>query len=189
MAARLKDQHKSSTSKTRKNPKSKRSPATGKRRSPDPKTTWAPNVPHCGLCGATENLTKTECCGNWICDDEHNYRLFSYAHSSCARNHRRYTLCASHFTEGHSGRWQDCKKCRNDVETEMYVYYATNEFNFEVLENPPKFKPTICSRCGAVIHLAKGGYSSGANGHICGECSMAEHPELRKVLRQLQGST
>ena len=24
-----------------------------------------------------ENLTKTECCGNWICDDEHKYVMFS----------------------------------------------------------------------------------------------------------------
>lgn len=31
----------------------------------------------CGLCGSTKNLTKTECCGNWICDDEDEYVLFS----------------------------------------------------------------------------------------------------------------
>ena len=34
-------------------------------------------------CGATDNLTKTECCGQWICDDEDQYVLFSYAHNSC----------------------------------------------------------------------------------------------------------
>jgi len=32
----------------------------------------------CGLCGATNNLTKTDCCGQWICDDEDQYELFSY---------------------------------------------------------------------------------------------------------------
>jgi hypothetical protein len=46
----------------------------------------------CGLCGKTKNLTKTECCGTWICDDEHKYVVFSYARNSCSRNHRRYTL-------------------------------------------------------------------------------------------------
>lgn len=48
----------------------------------------------CGLCGKKKNLTKTDCCGNWICDDEHKYVIFSYARNSCHRNHNRYTLCA-----------------------------------------------------------------------------------------------
>ncbi len=51
----------------------------------------AKNQPRCGLCGKTKNLTKTECCGQWICDDEHKYVLFSYAQNSCFRNHHRYT--------------------------------------------------------------------------------------------------
>ena len=97
----------------------------------------------CGLCGATDNLTKTECCGQWICDDEDQYQLFSYARNSCSRNHRRYTLCGHHSTEGHEGRWQDCSKCREDIETEMYVYYGTNEYNFEKLPDPPAFEPTL----------------------------------------------
>jgi hypothetical protein len=25
--------------------------------------------PRCGLCGKTGRLTRTPCCGNWICDD------------------------------------------------------------------------------------------------------------------------
>ena len=33
----------------------------------------------CGLCGKTSRLTKTACCGNWICDDEDKYVMFSYA--------------------------------------------------------------------------------------------------------------
>lgn len=63
----------------------------------------------CGLCGKTKNLIRTECCNNWICDDEHKYVLFSYANNSCSRNHSRYTLCSYHHGEGHSGKWQDCK--------------------------------------------------------------------------------
>ena len=63
--------------------------------------------PRCGLCGKTGGLIKTDCCGNWICDDEHKYVLFSYARNSCHRNHSRYTLCAYHHNEGHAGDWKD----------------------------------------------------------------------------------
>jgi hypothetical protein len=66
----------------------------------------------CGLCGKTKHLGKTGCCGQWICNDESNYVVLSYARNSCARNHRRMTLCGFHSGEGHPGHWQDCKKCR-----------------------------------------------------------------------------
>jgi hypothetical protein len=134
----------------------------------------------CGLCGATKNLTKTECCGQWICDDEDNYVVFSFAHNSCHRNHRRYTLCGGHFNEGHPGRWQDCEKCRKGVELEMYVYYGTNEYNFEVLENPPAYEPTHCSSCGQVIVLANGGYCHSLEGYLCGRCTVKKHPVLSR---------
>jgi hypothetical protein len=54
--------------------------------------------------------------------------------------------------------------------TEMYVYYGTNKWNFEVLENPPAYEPTKCSVCGAVIVLSKGGYSKFGDEHKCGKC-------------------
>src|ERR671931_1567229 len=74
----------------------------------------------CGLCGkSTKPLVRTECCNEWICDDEHEYVMFSYAHNSCHRNHSRYTLCASHYNEGHEGAWQECRECRESFETEM----------------------------------------------------------------------
>jgi len=128
-------------------------------------------IPKCGLCGKTKNLTKTECCGQWICDDEHKYKLFSYARNSCSRNHRRYTLCSHHYEEEHSGVWQTCQKCREDFETEMYVYYGTNEYNFEKLENPPKYKPTRCAKCKKVISLGEDGYSIKGGQYFCMECS------------------
>jgi len=114
-------------------------------------------VPRCGLCGKTKNLTKTECCGTWICDDEHKYVMFSYARNSCIRNHRRYTLCGYHHTEGHPGDWTDCPKCRESFETEMYVWYGTNEYNFKKLPNPPAYEPTHCADCGRVIRLGRMG--------------------------------
>lgn len=60
----------------------------------------------------------------------------------------------------------------------MYAYYATNEYNFEVLENPPSFEPTHCGKCGRVIVLADGGYSIGPGGYWCGDCTEVVHPGL-----------
>src|SRR3972149_6543972 len=102
--------------------------------------------PRCGLCGKTRNLTKTECCGNGICDDEHKYMMFSYATNSCHRNHRRYTLCGSHHAEQHAGDWKECSKCRGDFEPEMVVWYGTNEYNLEKLPNPPSYEPQKCTK-------------------------------------------
>lgn len=136
--------------------------------------------PRCGLCGKTENLIKTECCNNWICNDEHKYVLFSYARNSCHRNHRRYTICGYHYIEKHSGRWQDCQICRESFETEMYVWYGTNEYNFEKLENPPKYKPTRCSRCNNLISLSQDSYSSLGADYFCEQCTDLMHKERLK---------
>ena len=132
----------------------------------------------CGLCGKTENLTRTECCGQWICDDEHEYVLFSHAHNSCYRNHRRYTLCSHHATEGHEGRWQDCPVCRESFPTEMYVWYGTNEYNFAKLPNPPSHAPTTCSKCGRVINLATDEYSIQGGKHFCSRCQTLRPRDL-----------
>jgi len=143
--------------------------------------------PRCGLCGKTTKLTKTECCDQWICDDEDQYVLFSYARNSCYRNHSRFTLCGYHHTEGHKGRWQDCPKCREDFETEIYVYYGTNEYNFEKLKNPPAYEPTKCSQCGAVIVLSEGGYSMKGEGYFCARCTNAEFSGLFRKKRKRRG--
>ena len=127
--------------------------------------------PRCGLCGKTKNLTKTECCDTWICDDEHKYVLFSYATNSCSRNHLRYTLCGHHHIEGHDGNWRECLKCRESFETEMYVWYGTNEFNFEKLPNPPEYEPTHCTDCGKVIRLGEDGYSTLGDEYWCDRCT------------------
>jgi hypothetical protein len=137
------------------------------------------NRPRCGLCGKTANLTKTECCGNWICDDEHKYVLFSYARNSCSRNHGRYTLCSHHYCEGHEGDWKDCPKCRKGFETEMYVWYGTNEYNFEKLPNPPEYEPTHCADCGKVIRLGTEGYSVQGDKYWCDRCSARRMREER----------
>lgn len=156
------------------NKKKKRNIASADRQSKSKKT------PRCGLCGKTTNLKKTECCDNWICDDEDQYVMFSYARNSCSRNHRRYTLCGYHHAEGHAGQWKDCPQCREDIETEMYVYYGTNEYNFEKLENPPDYEPKKCSKCGVVIRLGTEGFSQIGNEYQCEVCSAKE---MEKMLR------
>jgi len=134
--------------------------------------------PKCGLCGKTKNLTKTECCDELICDDEDTYVMFSYGRNSCHRNHRRFTLCGSHYAEGHSGQWKKCSECRDGIETEMYVYYGTNEYNFEKLENPPAYEPTKCIKCDAIIKLGEDGYSKKANEYFCEDCSNLDFPRF-----------
>ncbi|UCG55908.1 MAG: hypothetical protein JSU70_13675 [Phycisphaerales bacterium] len=132
----------------------------------------------CGLCGKTGNLTKTECCDQWICDDEDRYVLFSYARNSCYRNHSRYTLCGFHYAEGHSGDWQNCQRCGDSFETEMYVYYGTNEYNFETLREVPDYEPTKCSKCNSVIVLGEGGYSTRGGEYFCERCADFDFSQL-----------
>jgi len=127
--------------------------------------------PRCGLCGKTRNLTRTECCGNWVCDDEHKYVMFSYAHNSCHRNHNRYTLCGHHWNEGHEGDWQTCEECRDDIQPELYAYFGTNDYNFEKLENPPPFEPTHCANCKRVISLTEEGYLIKGGEYFCMDCA------------------
>ena len=130
-----------------------------------------PDGERCGLCRkGTKELTRTECCGGLICNDEGSYVLFSYSRNSCSRNHRRFTLCGYHHNEGHAGDWKSCAACRDEFELEMYVYYGTNTYNFEKLENPPAYEPTHCGACGRVIVLSEDAYSIGPNGYRCGAC-------------------
>jgi hypothetical protein len=125
----------------------------------------------CRLCGKTRNLTKTECCGNWICNDEDKYVMFSYARNSCHRNHKHYTLCAHHHTEEHDGDWKSCAQCRDSFVTEDYVWYGTNEYNFEKLPDPPAYEPTKCSQCATIISLSQDEYSILGKDYFCSECT------------------
>ncbi|MBU4257466.1 hypothetical protein KJ586_03610 [Patescibacteria group bacterium] len=140
--------------------------------------------PKCGLCGKRKKLVKTDCCGNWICDDEDKYALFSYARNSCSRNHRRFTLCGHHNAEEHKGDWKNCQECLKDFEheLEMYVWYGTNEYNFTKLESSPAFEPTYCSKCGKRIVLPDGGYSVLCDVYRCDQCEITEK-EREKIIR------
>ena len=144
--------------------------------------------PRCGLCGKSDRLTRTPCCGNWICDDEHEYVPFSYGRNSCFRNHSVHTVCGFHFSQKHEGRWQDCSQCRENGPLELFVYDATNEYNFEKLENPPAFEPTCCSRCGVRLRLTHDAYVMCSGAFTCAACSEEVNPGQREAaVRALQG--
>lgn len=53
----------------------------------------------------------------------------------------------------------------------MYVYYGTNEYNFEKLANSPTFEPTLCVKCKKVIKLGEDGYSMTRDGYHCERCT------------------
>lgn len=129
--------------------------------------------PACFICGSTENLTKTECCGHWICDDESEYVPFSYQSNSCYRNHRKYTLCGHHHAEEHKGHWKNCKKCKDDFKNQMelYVDFGTNEYNYETLDKIPEVKPTYCSKCNRKINLTQDVYAMQGGKYICEFCT------------------
>jgi len=139
----------------------------------------------CGLCGKAKRVQQTECCGNWICDDEDSYVPFSFSRDSCSRNHHRYTLCGYHDAEGHAGTWQECLSCRDEFETEMYAYYGTNDYNFQKLANPPKFEPTLCAKCGRRIALGDGGYTQMGDTYACIDCS---EQDIQSLLRGVNRS-
>ena len=130
----------------------------------------------CGLCRRTRNLIKTECCDNWICDDEHKYVAFSYGRNSCRRNHRMQTLCAFHHAESHTGDWWECDQCRKSFPTAEYVLYGTNEYNFRKLDNPPAFDPIRCAKCSKVINLGSDGWSLTGGKYFCQDCSPFPFP-------------
>jgi hypothetical protein len=91
--------------------------------------------------------------------------------SSCLVKHSRFTLCGAHHSEEHGGDWKSCEVCPETWPLEMYVWYGTNKWNFEKLENPPSYEPTHCGGCGRVIVLSKGGYSQNPDGsHRCMDC-------------------
>ena len=62
----------------------------------------------------------------------------------------------------------------------MYVYFGTNEYNFEKLANPPTYEPTKCAECGKVIVLSEEGYSISRGEYRCELCMAAEFSKVLK---------
>lgn len=59
---------------------------------------------------------------------------------------------------------------QDEFVTEMYVWYGTNEYNFEKLDNPPSYEPTRCAVCGKVIKLGIDEHSQLGDEYRCGRC-------------------
>lgn len=145
--------------------------------------------PKCDLCGKANNLTKTECCGNWICDDDDNYVLFSFAKNSCFRNHHKSTLCFHHYIEGHQGSdWRNCEECRTSLDTETYVWFGTNQYNFTKLENPPKYEPTRCKNCNEIIKVGEDAYTLRPDGKYCCFNDKPEEKPAQNTKSQASGN-
>ena len=62
------------------------------------------------------------------------------------------------------------KPAKTEIETEMYVYYGTNEYNFEVLDNPPKYEKKKCCKCNRIIKLSEESVTIGKEGYTCSDC-------------------
>lgn len=98
--------------------------------------------------------------------------MFSFARNSCHRNHRKQTLCAFHYGAGHEGDWQTCERCCEEFEAELYVYFGTNEYNFDKLTDVPDFEQPLCAGCGERIRLGIDGYTMEPDGTcLCESCA------------------
>jgi len=125
----------------------------------------------CGLCGARENLVRTECCNNILCDESDNYELFSYSRAFCARSHQRYTTCCNHYTEDHGqGDWRSCAKCAagtvggGTVDGDgrpVRSWFGTNGYNFTPATTfpPGSMITTSCGACGRRVETGSQGYT------------------------------
>lgn len=83
---------------------------------------------HCRFCGdASAPLVKTPCCQQWICCDT---AFVSFRGGGrCQVEHERFTLCSSHYIDGHSGPWQTCQTCRVFWTPQEYKAYAEHPLN------------------------------------------------------------
>jgi hypothetical protein len=83
---------------------------------------------HCRFCGRTSvPLVKTPCCHQWICCDTKFVSINGGGY--CQEIHERFTLCYSHFIDGHSSHWKDCQACRDFWSQEEYWEYSNHPLN------------------------------------------------------------
>lgn len=93
----------------------------------DDNRTQAKPIPgeHCRFCGdASAPLVQTPCCHQWICCDT---ALVSFQGGGrCQYEHERFSLCYSHYIDGHDGPWQSCQACKNEWDSRQYQELSRN---------------------------------------------------------------
>lgn len=78
---------------------------------------------HCYFCGnSTLPLVKMPCCEEYSCCDT-EYISFKGG-GTCQFEHETYSICHSHYVDKHSGKWQECEKCRE--------FFGEEDFNHEL---------------------------------------------------------
>jgi len=85
---------------------------------------------HCHFCGDSDApLVKTLCCDQLICCDT----AFVSIHGAdrCQYAHERFSLCFSHYSDGHQGSWKTCRVCEqfwSAAEYKEYFDYSIPRF-------------------------------------------------------------
>jgi hypothetical protein len=137
--------------------------------SDEPATATGTTKPSCGLCGFTGSrqvaIIKTECCNNWICDDQPNYELQSYKLNSCMRNHDRYSKCSLHHKDQHEGLFRECEICKKSAKIEMkqacpdkrhWYEFVNKHFLFENVTEKEKASNRLLKKDGTkalIVHV------------------------------------
>ncbi len=104
----------------------------------------------CELCDEEENLILTDCCKNWVCNDEDQLATFSISINQCYQNHFKNTLCGFHYREGHKEpNWKTCQQCKDYFSPEEYCYFSTNSNNFDIT------RCTAAAEAPHIVHKTK----------------------------------
>lgn len=83
---------------------------------------------HCRFCGEPAvPVVKTPCCHQWTCCDTAVVSI--HGGGRCQVEHERFSLCHSHYSDGHSGAWQTCQDCREFWTPAEYKAYAEHPIN------------------------------------------------------------
>ena len=78
---------------------------------------------HCVFCGRSNApLLKTPCCDYWICCDTKFVSIRGGGY--CQEQHERFSLCYSHYSDKHTGPWQDCDLCKEYWSQSQYQDYT-----------------------------------------------------------------
>ncbi len=83
---------------------------------------------HCRFCGDKSSpLVKLRCCDRWVCCDTAFVSIRGGGY--CQFQHEHYSICHFHYNEGHQGRWQECKECRDFLGEEQFKLESKDSIN------------------------------------------------------------